>query len=335
MQEAVASGEQADTDDTQQSRWTRLFAGRILDFALAFALIGLVVLFTILSPVFFNITNLWNILDAEAAIGIMAVGMTFSLISGQIDLSVGSILGFSSCVTALALANWHVGAAEAIAFGLVGGLAVGVVNGSLVVDLGINSLIATLGTLSAVQGFAYVITKGEPIEISNNAMIWLGTARPLGVPIDVLVMFAVYLIAYITLKHTVLGTHIYAIGGSTSASERAGLPVRRLFRYIFLLTGITAGIAGVLTAARTFSGAAVYGQDEELYVLTAVLLGGVGLRGGEGNVVKTLLGVAIVGVLTNGLILTNVPAFWTEVAQGLALLVAVVAGSLRYRRGER
>jgi ribose transport system permease protein len=148
-------------------------------------------------------------------------------------------------------------------------------------------------------------------------------------------MAVAYLGAWVLLTQTRLGVHIYAVGGNAVAAERAGVRHRWVIRFVFVLAALCAAIGAILITAKTFSGQAVYGRSLELDVLTAVLLGGVGLRGGQGSILKTLVGVAIVGVITNGLVLTQVEAYWTDVARGSALILAVIVEALREKRGRR
>jgi ribose transport system permease protein len=308
---------------------------RVLDAGILLSLVGLVIVFSVLSPEFLTVDNLVNILDASAIVGIVAVGVTIALIGGHFDLSVGSIVGLCSSLLALSLVDWGIPVGPAIVLAILGGLVIGAVNGILVVNFGINSIIATLGMLAAVRGIAFVVAEGSPIPVNNAFLTDLGVSRPLGIPVSVYIMAVAYAGAWVLLTQTKLGLHVYAVGGNEVAAERAGIPVKRITRLIFLATAFCAAIGAVLMTARTFSGQAVYGRELELDVLTAVLLGGIGLRGGEGSILRTLVGVAIVGVITNGLVLTEVPAYWTDVARGGALIVAVVLEAIRERRGKR
>jgi ribose transport system permease protein len=308
---------------------------RVLDAGILLSLIALVVLFSILSPQFLTVDNLINIADASAVVGIVAVGMTVALIAGHFDLSVGSTVGLASSFLALSLMEWGVPVGPSIAVAIGAALVVGVVNGILVVNFGINSIIATLGMLAAVRGLAFVVTSGSPIPTDSAFLVDVGVSRPLGIPVAVYVMAVAYLGAWVLLTQTRLGVHIYAVGGNPVAAERAGVRHRWVIRFVFVLAALCAAVGAILITAKTFSGQAVYGRSLELDVLTAVLLGGVGLRGGQGSILKTLVGVAIVGVITNGLVLTQVEAYWTDVARGSALILAVIVEALREKRARR
>ena len=307
----------------------------ILDAGIVLSLIALVVVFSLLSDEFLTVDNIVNIADASAIVGIVAVGMTVALIAGQFDLSVGSVVGLSSSLLAVSLVDWGVPLVLAIVIAVGAALAVGTINGVLVLEFGINSIIATLGMLAAVRGFAFVVAEGSPIPTHSPFLNDVGVSRPLGIPVSVYVMAVAYVAAWVLLTQTRLGVHIYAVGGNQSAAERAGVRDRSVIRLVFLIAAFCAAIGAILITAKTFSGQAVYGRSLELDVLTAVLLGGVGLRGGQGSVVKTLVGVAIVGVITNGLVLTQVEAYWTDVARGCALILAVMLEAAREKRARR
>jgi ribose transport system permease protein len=306
---------------------------RVLDGGILLALIALIAIFSIVSPQFLTVSNILNILDASSIVGIVAVAVTIALIAGQFDLSVGSVVGFSSALLAVSMASWGMPVVPAMCVAFGGAMLIGVINGILVVNIGINSIIATLGMLAAVRGVAFVVASGSPIPTDDQFLNTIGIAKLLGVPVAVWVMALVYTCAWIFLSQTRIGLHTYAVGGNIEAAERAGVATSRIIRLAFLVTAAGAAIGAVLITARTFSGQAVYGRSLELDALTAVLLGGVGLRGGEGTVGRTLVGVAIVGVITNGLVLTQVEAYWTDVARGVALITAVILQSLRERRG--
>jgi ribose transport system permease protein len=308
---------------------------RVLDAGILLSLIALVATFSALSPQFLTVDNLLNILDASAVTGIVAVGMTMALIAGEFDLSVGSLVGFTSSVLALSLSSWGVPITGAIPLAIAATVGLGLVNGFLRVDMGINSIIATLGTLAAIRGFALVLTQGRPVVETSSVLTTIGVSRPLHIPVSVFFMAGFYLTGYVLLTHTRLGIHIYAVGGSQVAAERAGIRFRGVTRLMFIFTAFSAAVGGMLITAKSFSGQAVFGQDLELDVLTAVLLGGVGLRGGEGSIVKTLIGVAIVGVITNGLVLVQVQGFYIDVARGSALVLAVMLEAWREKRGRR
>jgi ribose transport system permease protein len=308
---------------------------RILDAGIVISLGILVLVFTLLSPYFLTVANVKNIFEASAITGVVAVGMTMGLIAGQFDLSVGSVVGFTSSALAVLMTNQGVPVGWAIVLAIGAALLFGVFNAFLVVTMNINSIIATLGTLTAIRGIAFIITSGKPIVTSDGFLNALGVDRFAGLAWSVWIMLLAYAVGYVILHHTRLGIHVYAVGGNPVAAERAGLSVGRLTFFVFLASAFTAAIGGILITARSFSGQAVFGQDMELDVLTAILLGGVGLRGGQGTLGKTLIGVIIVGVINNGLVLTQVPGFYTDVVRGAALVVAVVLEAVRERRALR
>ena len=227
---------------------------RILDAGVLLSLIGLIVVFSVLSPEFLTVNNLINIADASAVIGIVAVGMTVALIAGQFDLSVGSVVGFTSSLLALSLSEWGVPVGLAIPLSIAAALGIGLINGFLVVNLGINSIIATLGMLAAVRGIAFVVAKGSPISVDSPFLIDIGVSRPLGIPVAVYVMAVAYIGAWVLLNQMRLGVHIYAVGGDETAAERAGVRYRNVLRFVFLLTAFCAAVGAILITAKSFSG---------------------------------------------------------------------------------
>jgi ribose transport system permease protein len=213
------------------------------------------------------------------------------------------------------------------------GAAVGLINSFLVIELGINSIIATLAMMLSVEGVANVVSSGQLINLTDPRLTNIVNARPGGIPVPVIIMAVVYLAVYVFLTHTRPGWHLYATGASPTAAARSGIRVRALYRLVFLLSGALAAIAGVIYAGQGSTGSSGYGQTDTFLVITAVLLGGIGLGGGSGKIQRTLVGVLFIGVLTNGLILLNVQSFYQQLAQGLAFIAAVVLGGIKVKRG--
>jgi ribose transport system permease protein len=308
---------------------------RLLEGGLYLALIGLVIGFSIASPYFLTNRNIVNIALAVSITGLLAAGFTVALIAGQLDLTVGSVIGLSSTITATLVTGHGWATLPAVAVAMAAGLLVGAINGVLVVNFNINSIIATLAFGITVQGVALILSSGETVPITNTTLQNAVNDRPLGIPIPVWILLGVYLAVYLLLVHTRAGWHVYATGGNASAALRAGIPVRRLYRCVFLLTALLASAGGVITAGRAGSGAPTYGNGVEFDVLAAVLLGGIGLSGGSGRIERTLAGVLLVGVLTNGLILLDVDSYYQNVARGGVFLLAVVLGAIAAKRRER
>jgi ribose transport system permease protein len=293
----------------------------------------LLITLSLLSPYFLSVNNFLNILVAVSTIGIIAVAMTMVIVSGGIDLSVGSVVALAG--VAVAQLSHRMPLAAAILSALLIGLLVGLFNGLAVTRAGINPLIATLGTLSIARGLAFVFSGGLTQTISDESFGFLGRGFLLGVPFQVLVMALLFVLAAWVMRSTVFGRSIYAIGGNAQASRLAGLPVQRLQMAVYLLSGLAAALGGVFLASQLGAGAPQAAQGIELSVIAAVILGGTSLSGGKGAIGGTLLGVLILGTLNNGLTLLNVSSYYQEVARGVVLLLAVGLDQLRLRLGNR
>lgn len=307
----------------------------LLDYGIYVALVVLVVALSIASPYFLTINNLLNVGQAIAIVGIIAAAMTVAMIAGQLDLTVGSIVGLTAVISAHLIVNEGASIAVAATVSIVASLGVGVLTGILVVNVGINSIIATLALGLAVRGLAFVLASGQQITIADPAFSDLVFSRPLGIPVPVLVMAVIYTAAATLMYTTRVGWHLYAVGGNESAARRAGIHADRLKRLVFLITAGCAAIAGLILTARASSAVGNYGTGLEFNVLTAVLLGGIGLSGGAGRIERTLAGVILVGILTNGLTLINMPYFYQQIVYGLVFVAAVVLDAVRRRRQAR
>lgn len=307
----------------------------LLDYGIYVALIALIVWFSIASPYFLTYRNLLNVGLAVSITGIMAAAITVGLIAGQLDLSIGSVLGLSAVVTALGIQTWGLPLPVAALLGLLAGLVVGVVNGFLIVNIGINSIIVTLAMALTVNGVAEMLTSGQVVSITNLTLQGIVNSRPLGVPMPFIAMVIVFALGYVLLTRTKPGWHIYAVGGNSTAALRSGIKVNRIYRNLLLLTGIAAAVAGLVAAGRAGGGGPSFGQGAEFDVLTAVLLGGIGLSGGAGRIERTLVGVLIIGVLNNGLTLLSIDSYVQDTARGAVFVLAVVLGAIATKRSAR
>ena len=307
----------------------------LLDYGIYVALLALIVWFSIASPCFLTYRNLLNVGLAVSITGIVAAAITVGLIAGQLDLSIGSVLGLSAVATALGIQIWGLPLLVAALIGLLAGLVVGVVNGFLIVNIGINSIIVTLAMALTVNGVAEMLTSGQVVSITNLTLQGIVNSRPLGVPMPFIAMVIVFALGYVLLTRTKPGWHIYAVGGNSTAALRSGIKVNRIYRNLFLLTGIAAAVAGLITAGRAGGGGPSLGQGAEFDVLTAVLLGGIGLSGGAGRIERTLLGVLIIGALNNGLTLLSVDSYVQDTARGASCVLAVVLGAIATKRSAR
>ncbi len=294
--------------------------------ALGAVLVALVVYFSVSSPYFLSTDNLFNILTAIAVTGIIAVPGTMLLVAGQFDLSVGS--GAAFCGVVLALVAGDHGIALGVLAALAAGLAIGLLNGTLVTVVGINALITTLGTLAAFRGATQLLADGQTVML--NGFSGLGTARPfLDIPLPVLIFAAVVLLTAFVMRYTVYGRSLYAIGSNPAAARLVGIRRGLVLLGGFALSGLAFALAGLILTSQLSAASPTAATGLELSVITAIVLGGASLSGGRGTVAGTALGLVVIGVLNNGLTLMNVTSFWQDVARGTLLILAVSFDRLR------
>jgi ribose transport system permease protein len=321
-------------DESIATGRSRPVIGRLsrLDFMRDLILLGawlaLMALFAVLSPYFLMVQNFKNIGLAISIIGISAVGATIVLISGGIDLTVGSMIGLS-VITVGALLTTGVPVILAMLLTLLVGCLVGAINGVLIVKGRINPLIATLGMMSIIRGFAFVYSGGISHAIVSKEYGILGRGSVAGIPGPIVTMLALYAIVWAIMKYTNFGHYVYAIGDNASACRLAGVDVNK-WRYVVYIVGAAfAAVAGMFLASLMQASLPQAGTGYELSIIAAVILGGTSLSGGVGNVFGTLLGVLIMGTLDNGFTLLNVPAFYQMIAKGAVLILAVFIDQLR------
>jgi ribose transport system permease protein len=297
-----------------------------VDLALVAALAVLLVVFGVASHGReFLETNLVSILGSGAILGVVTIGEVIVMISGSLDISVGSNAGLVTAVLAQVMAHSHANLGLGLAAAIAGGLIAGAINGAAVAYARINSVIATLATYSAYLGVALLVTNGQEVAINSSALGTLGTGSVASVPYLVIVLIVATAIAMTLMRQSLGGHRVYAVGGSREASMLAGIKVQRYVFAVFLLSGLCAAIAGVMLAGQTGTAQPTEGTvGLELTAITAVLLGGTGLSGGTGTVFGAVLGVLVLSTLDNGLLLVGVPAFWQEVATGVVLMIAVL-----------
>ncbi|ABO68516.1 MULTISPECIES: ribose ABC transporter permease [Geobacillus] len=292
-------------------------------------LIGLALLcivLSILSEDFLTMNNWLNLLRQVSINALIAFGMTFVILTGGIDLSVGSVLALSSAITAGLMAQ-GVDGFLAILIGLLSGTVMGVLNGIIITKGRVAPFIATLATMTAFRGLTLVYTDGRPITgfASDDIMFqMMGRGYFFGVPVPIVLMLVVYIVLYVVLKKTTFGRHTYAIGGNEEASRLSGLRVDRLKIYVYALTGTLSALAGLILTSRLNSAQPTAGTAYELDAIAAVVLGGTSLSGGKGWIFGTLVGALIIGVLNNGLNLLNVSSFYQQVIKGAVILLAVL-----------
>ncbi|MDD3339163.1 MAG: ABC transporter permease [Lachnospiraceae bacterium] len=291
--------------------------------------IALLVLFVALSfasESFLTVTNLFNILKQNAVYGILAVGMTFVIVTGGIDLSVGAIVAMAACfAAALAQKGTTTPVVIAMLVGIVAGLGCGAFSGFFIAYAKIPAFIATLATCTIARGIVYVFTDGRPITGVSDAYKYIGRASWGVVPVAV-VIYAIFLIlGTFLLKYTKYGRHVFAIGGNKKAATVSGVNVEITEFMVYVICGFCAAFAGLLLSSRIQTGQPAGGEGYELDAITAAVIGGASLSGGKGSVFGSLIGILVVGILTNGLDLLNVSSYYQQIIKGVIILLAVLA----------
>jgi ribose transport system permease protein len=290
-------------------------------------------------PNFLKSDNLLNIANQIAVIAIMAIGMTMVIITGGIDLSVGSLAALSA-VMATRLIRDQCGGMEASTAGMVFACAtaiavcglLGGLSGTLITLFGIPPFIVTLAMMLVASGLAYIASAGQSIYQIPESFVWLGRGTGLfGLPHAVVLMLLLYAAAHVLMSQTILGRYLYAVGGNREAARLSGVPVRRVLLVAYVACGLLAGLGGVIMASQLKSGSPTYGNMYELYVIAAVVVGGTALSGGEGKILGTLIGAFIIAVIQNGMNLTNIESYTQKVVLGLVILAAVLVDKVRHR----
>ena len=289
-------------------------------------LVGLGILLTILTPDFLTVSNLLNVLQQTSINAIIAIGMTFVILSGGIDLSVGSLVALSGVALAFAL---QAGAPIplAIVAGLAAGGAAGLVNGLLITRGKLPPFIATLGMMSVARGITLFWTDGRPVSGFEAAFRSLATGKVLMIPAPVLLAALLYAAAHFLLNRTRFGLYVYAIGGNEEATRLSGVAVRLHKTMVYVLAGVMSAVASVILTARLNSAQPIAGMMYELDAIAATVIGGTSLLGGSGTIGGTLIGALVMGVLRNGLNLLGISSFLQQVVIGLVIIAAVLVDS--------
>ena len=294
-------------------------------------LLFLILFFWILTPHFLTVSNLLNVAQQTSINAIIAVGLTFVIITAGIDLSVGSIMAFSGVVLASVLGT-GLPIPIAISAGLLIGLACGSINGLLIAYGKLPPFIATLGMMSVARGAALMYTNGRPISGFSTEFRFLANGEIFSIPISIIIMVLVYLIAHFILTKTRLGRYVYAIGGNEEAARLSGINVTFYKVIVYGICGLLSGLAAVILTARLNSAQPIAGIMYELDAIAATVIGGTSLVGGEGRVMGTLIGALIMGVLRNGLNLLGVSSFLQQTIIGSVIIIAVLVDMMLKRR---
>ncbi|HOV37859.1 MAG TPA: ABC transporter permease [Spirochaetales bacterium] len=314
-----------------QKRRPAQLSAKTVQTLLAFAsLILLLIIFTIASPNFFKFENLIGILLATSVNGILAVGITFIIITGGIDLSVGTVMTFGSVMAGVFITFWNLPIAIGVIAGVLAGAFCGFLNGFSIAKLKIPPFIATLGMMMITKGLNLVLSGTKPIYLVDKPAFGQIAAFPvLGIPLGVIIFFISALIAAFILSKTILGRYTYAIGSNEEAARLSGINTHAWKMGIYSLGGAFAGIAGIVMASRLQSAQPALGAGYELDAIAAAVIGGSSLSGGEGGILGTVIGAFIITVLTNGLRILSVPQEWQMVVTGMIVIGAVYLDILR------
>lgn len=295
--------------------------------------LGLIVAFLVLcvflsvfpktSGSFFTRQNIFNVLRQISTNLFLACGMTMVIILGGIDLSVGSIIALSGCISAGCVARYNLPLPIALLMGLLVGLLVGMFNGAVISKTTIPAFIVTLATMNIAKGLAYVYTGGSPVRVVTKEWQFLGAGYVGIFPTPVVILVIVLIITAIIMNKTKMGRHMYAVGGNQQAAEFSGIKVEKVKFFVHAFSGLMAGLAGIVLASRMYSGQPTAGDGAEMDAIAAVVVGGTSMAGGSGKIGGTIIGGLIIGVLNNGLNLLNVNSFWQYVVKGVVILLAV------------
>ncbi|GHT86094.1 sugar ABC transporter permease [Bacteroidia bacterium] len=293
-------------------------------YGLLIILIVLVLVMAIVRSNFVSLSNIRNMLRQLSLNGILALGMAFVILTGGIDLSVGSIVGLSGIVAALIAQHHDLPPIVAILGACLVGIIAGMANGVITAVLEVPAFITTLGTLSIFKGISFVLTNARPVSTLSEQFLYIGKGYVAGIPIAVIVLVVVYLMGLFILHRTKFGRYVYAIGGNETAAIVSGLKTRTIKAAVFTLSGLASGIAAVILTSRVSSGLPQAGEGYELDAIAAVVIGGVSLTGGEGRLWGVFVGVLILGVINNALDLLTVSAYYQWIIKGSIIILAVL-----------
>lgn len=291
-------------------------------------LLVLILVVAVLSPSFLTVNNILNVLRQTSINAVIAAGMTFVILTGGIDLSVGSILGFTGAVAATLIASGQ-NIALAVIVSIAVGAGIGFINGIVISKGKLQPFIATLASMTILRGATLVFTDGKPITIgtSESALAFgkIGGGSILGVPTPALIMIIAFIICAYILNQTKMGRYTYALGGNEEATKLSGISTDKIKIFAYTISGLLAAIAGIIITSRLFSAQPTAGDGYELDAIAAVVLGGTSLSGGKGKIIGTIIGALIIGILSNALNLLDVSSYFQMIAKGIVILIAVLA----------
>ncbi len=299
------------------------------------ALIIIVAAGAFLSPKFATMNNLMSILRSIACTALCAFGMTFVILTGDIDLSVGSFMSLCGCLTSLLIAKAGMDTGSAIALSLLVGLAFGTLNGFLVTTMSLPAFIATLATMNMLRGASYLLTNGRPVVFTNDLFPKIGGGFLGPIPLPALYMIAAFLILWVVLNRTRFGRRIYAVGGNIVSARYSGVNTNRTLLWVFMLSGLLSAFSGIILISRLSSGQPTIGNGAELDAIAACVGGGVSMKGGSGTLFGTLIGCFIIGTFSNLLNLIGINSYVQLVIKGAIIIISVYIDILRIKLASR
>ena len=303
-------------------------------FGVIIAWIMLIIIFSIVNPSFMKASNIFTILRQASIVGVCSVGMTFVILTGGMDLSVGAIIGVG-CVGGAQLLSAGVPIPLVMLIILVVGAAAGLFNAFFINELEIAPIIMTLGTMTALRGVAYLLCGGFAVYGIPEAYKFIGQGYVGPVPVPVIIMAICFLIGWFVLNRLGFGRSIYGIGGNVEASRLSGVNVKKTIYMVYSFAGILYALAGLILMARVNSGQPSSGEGYEMDVITAVVLGGISINGGEGSILGVVIGVLLLSTLQNGMVLMDISEFWQKVVKGIVLILAVSLDRIVQKRKEK
>ena len=302
-------------------------------------LIGLLIMcigLTFISDSFATSTNIFNVLRQISVNVFLACGMTMVILIGGIDLSVGSVIAISGCLCAGLITNNGIPSGLAIILAIIIGTLVGAVNGLIIANTKIPPFIVTLAMMNIGRGFARIYTNATTILVNDELFIWIGSGKIFGeIPVQLLFMVVVVIITGLILNKTKFGRNIYAVGDNQQAAVYSGINSKKVIFLVFTLSGLFAACAGILSAARTFSGQFNVGDGAEMDAISAVVLGGTSMTGGVGRISGTLIGCLVIGILNNGMNLMGIDSSWQYVVKGIVVLLAVYIDYIKKKKKKK
>ena len=300
--------------------------------AAAGALVVVFIILCVVSPVFFTPNNLINVVEQTTVTALIAIGMTFVIITAGIDLSVGSIAAISGVVGVSLIVNQGLSWPLAVIIGTLIGAAIGLGNGLLITVANLNPFIATLGMMSVVRGLDYITTNGQVVFGVPDSFGVLGSGKLFGIPVPLILLIIIAALAHLLLSRTRLGRYTYALGSNREAARLSGISVRKYLIAVYVILGVLAGFGGMVASSRVYSGQPNFGLGLELDVIAAAVIGGASLFGGQGTILGTLIGAFLIALIHNGSVLLDINSFYQQVIIGAVIWLAVFWDQFRRRR---